>query len=226
MSENRSRSRAALFPSEAHREESSSLHPAGGRSASGVGSTRSVNPDLHERQLLACPQQGVQAATRSAVRDDIYRLVGELKAVGRSKQTSAGERSEAAKIEAQLRPTVEYAPWGVRILSALCLGTGTMIGYKRVVRTLGERLGKTHLTPARGASAEVVGAGLIATAGFTGLPVSTTHVITSGIAGTMVGSGSGVNKNMLLRIVAAWVCTLPVTIVAAAGLFYLLGKPS
>jgi len=107
-------------------------------------------------------------------------------------------------------------------LSAAFLGLGTMVGYKRIVKTLGERVGKTDLTPAQGASAELVGAGLIATAGFTGLPVSTTHIITSGIAGTMIGSGSGVNRGMLVRIALAWVFTLPITILVAAGLFYML----
>ena len=168
-------------------------------------------------------QQGPKAATRSAVRDDVYRLLGEPKEVGKSEQASKADKAQAGKIAAELRPTVEYAPWWVRVLSALCLGAGTMVGYKRIVRTLGERLGKTHLTPAQGASAELVGAGLIATAGFTGLPVSTTHVITSGIAGTMLGAGSGVNRGMLLRVAAAWVLTLPVTIAVAAGLFYVLG---
>jgi inorganic phosphate transporter, PiT family len=99
-----------------------------------------------------------------------------------------------------------------------------MVGYRRIVRTLGERIGRTHMTPAQGASAELVGAGLIATAGFTGLPVSTTHIITSGITGTMVGSGSGLNPNMLARIAAAWVVKLPVTIAAASGLFWLLAR--
>jgi PiT family inorganic phosphate transporter len=92
------------------------------------------------------------------------------------------------------------------------------------VRTLGERVGKTHLTPAQGASAELVGAGLIASAGFTGLPVSTTHIITSGIAGTMLGSGSGINPGMFWRIVLAWVLTLPITIAVAAGLFFMLNR--
>jgi len=169
--------------------------------------------------------QSPEAATRSNIRNDVYRILSQLKEVGRSKQASAAEKTEAGRIEAELKPAVEYAPWWVRILSALCLGTGTMIGYKRIVRTLGERVGKAHLTPAQGASAELVGAGLIATAGFTGLPVSTTHIITSGIAGTMIGSRAGLNRGMLLRIAAAWVVTLPVTILAAGGLFYLLGGP-
>lgn len=70
---------------------------------------------------------------------------------------------------------------GVRILSALCLGVGTMIGYRRIVKTLGERLGRDRLVPVQGASAELVAAGLIGLAGFTGYPVSTTHVVTGGL---------------------------------------------
>jgi PiT family inorganic phosphate transporter len=100
-----------------------------------------------------------------------------------------------------------------------------MIGYKRIVKTLGERLGKVHLTPAQGASAEVVSALLIGTAGFTGLPVSTTHIVTSGIAGTMVSSGAGLQYGVISRIVTAWVLTLPVTICIAGGLYYLLSSP-
>jgi PiT family inorganic phosphate transporter len=166
-------------------------------------------------------QQGPKA-TRSAIRDEVYRIVGELKYVAQSKDASKEDKAAAVKIRGALRPAVEYAPWWVRVLSATCLGLGTMIGYKRIVKTLGEKVGKTHLTPAQGASAEIVGAILIGTAGFTGLPVSTTHIITSGIAGTMVGSGSGINPAMLTRIALAWIFTLPVTIAVAAGLFYVL----
>jgi len=113
-------------------------------------------------------------------------------------------------------------PWWVRILSALCLGVVTMFGYKRIFHTLGERVGRTHLTPAKGASAELIGAALIGTAGFSGMPVSTTHIVTAGIAGTMAGDrgeqGGGLNKIMVWRIVTAWA----VMIAVAAGLFYIL----
>jgi PiT family inorganic phosphate transporter len=109
------------------------------------------------------------------------------------------------------------APWWVRILSALCLGIGTMVGYRRIVKTLGERLGKSHLVPAQGASAELAAAGLIGFAGFSGYPVSTTHVVTGGIAGTMVGSGAGVQRATLWLIAAAWILTLPATMRYRAG---------
>jgi inorganic phosphate transporter, PiT family len=91
---------------------------------------------------------------------------------------------------------------------------------------LGERLGNVHLTPAQGASAEIVSAILIGTAGFTGLPVSTTHIVTSGIAGTMVASGAGLKYGMISRVMIAWLITLPVTISIAAGLYYLLASPA
>jgi PiT family inorganic phosphate transporter len=100
-----------------------------------------------------------------------------------------------------------------------------MIGYKRIVKTLGERLGNVHLTPAQGAAAETVSTVLIGIAGFTGLPVSTTHIVTAGIGGTMVASGAGLRYRMLSRIVIAWVFTLPVTILLAAGIYFLLASP-
>ena len=161
-------------------------------------------------------------ATRSGIRAEVYTLVSELKAIGENKQASPQDRAQAKALRGNMHSAVEYAPWWVRLLSAVCLGLGTMIGYKRIVHTLGERLGKAHLTPAQGASAELVGAVLIGTAGFTGLPVSTTHIITSGIAGTMVGSGAGINPSMLTRIALAWAFTLPITIAVAALLFYTL----
>ena len=125
----------------------------------------------------------------------------------------------------RLGKSVEYAPWWVRILSAVCLGVGTMIGYKRIVTTLGERLGKIHMTPAQGAAAEVVSAVVIGVAGFTGLPVSTTHIVTSGIGGTMVTAGAGLQYGTLSRILMAWVFTLPVTILVAGAIYYVLADP-
>ena len=171
----------------------------------------------------AAPAQTKQQ--KSNVRDDVYRVISQLKHAEESKSISATEKKEAQGLSKQLGSYVEYAPLWVRMLSALCLGTGTMIGYKRIVKTLGERLGNVHLTPAQGASAELVSALLIGTAGFTGLPVSTTHIVTSGIGGTMVASGAGLRWSMIRRIVMAWVLTLPVTILIAGGLYYLLASP-
>jgi len=98
------------------------------------------------------------------------------------------------------------------------LGLGTMVGWKRIVVTVGEKIGKTHLTYAQGASAEIVAAITILGAEFFGLPVSTTHILSSGVAGTMVANGSGLQASTLRNIVLAWVLTLP----AAILLYWLL----
>jgi PiT family inorganic phosphate transporter len=165
-------------------------------------------------------------ATRSQLRGDVYYVLSELKHVGESSTAPAGDRAAAKRLLHDMGPPVQYSPFWVRMLSALCLGAGTMVGYKRVVSTLGERLGKEHMTPGQGASAELVGSILIGTAGFTGLPVSTTHIITSGIAGTMVTGGQGVHGNMLTRIALAWVFTLPATMLISGALFYVLDNPA
>jgi inorganic phosphate transporter, PiT family len=161
------------------------------------------------------------AKERSGVRDNVYKLIAQLKHAEEVKGISEEDKNEAKSLAKQLGEPVEYAPWWVRILSALCLGIGTMIGYQRIVTTLGQRLGKIHLTPAQGAAAETVSSVLIGISGFSGLPVSTTHIVTSGIAGTMVTAGAGLQFPMLRRIVIAWLVTLPVTILIAGGLYYM-----
>ena len=178
------------------------------------------------RIAAATPAQGGTAATKAQLRGDIYQVLSELKHVGETPGLSAADKAKAGDLRKKLGPPVHFAPLWVRVLSALCLGIGTMVGYKRVVRTLGEKLGKSHMTPGQGASAELVGAVLIGTAGFTGLPVSTTHIITSGIAGTMIAGGQGVQRGMLVRIGLAWLFTLPVTILLAGVLFYVLDNPN
>ncbi len=166
-----------------------------------------------------------ETATRAQLRGYVYDIVAELRYVGRSASASTQEKRQAGALRKTMSQSVEYAPIWVRVLSALCLGIGTMVGYKRVVKTLGERLGKQHMTPGQGACAELVSSVLIGSAGFTGLPVSTTHIVTSGIAGTMVSGGHGLQTGMLVRIVLTWVVTLPVTIAISAGLFYVLANP-
>jgi inorganic phosphate transporter, PiT family len=160
---------------------------------------------------------------RSAVRNDINRASSELHLIGESTKAPAEDKARAKALDKELTQAVQYAPWWVRILSAVCLGAGTMIGYKRIVTTLGERIGKQHLVPAQGGSAELVAAGLIGAAGLTGFPVSTTHVVTAGIAGTMVGARSGIQPATVWQIVTAWILTLPATILLSGALMYVLG---
>jgi PiT family inorganic phosphate transporter len=213
------RKAAALMAVRSIESRAHSEHPNADRP------TSESDPTTEKQKLEAGPRSA-NAQTRSAVRDDIYQVISELKHAEEAKGISAGDKKSTQRLAEQLGREVEYAPLWVRMLSAFCLGIGTMIGYKRIVRTLGERLGNIHLTPAQGASAEVVSAVLIGTAGFTGLPVSTTHIVTSGITGTMVTSRAGLQYGMLSRILMAWVFTLPVTILIAGGLYYLLASPT
>lgn len=123
----------------------------------------------------------------------------------------------------QLGEAYEFAPTWLIVLISLCLGTGTMIGWKRIVVTIGEKIGKSHLTYAQGASAELCAAATIGVSTGLGLPVSTTHVLSSGIAGTMVAQGGVQNlrKKTVMNIALAWVLTLPVSFTLAAVLFYI-----
>ncbi len=118
-----------------------------------------------------------------------------------------------------MRALTEYAPSWVLVAIALSLGVGTMVGWKRIVVTVGEKIGKTHLTYAQGASAELVAMSTIGLSAFLGLPVSTTHVLSSGIAGTMVAHRAGLQKSTVRNIALAWVLTLPVSMVLSAVLF-------
>jgi PiT family inorganic phosphate transporter len=165
------------------------------------------------------------ARQNSSIRDNVYQLISQLKHADDVGGISDSDKKQVKDLATRLGETVAYAPWWVRIMSALCLGIGTMIGYRRIVATLGERLGNIHLTPAQGASAELVSAVLIGISGFSGLPVSTTHIVTSGIGGTMVSSGAGLRYGMLSRIAIAWLITLPVTMLIAGSLYYLLESP-
>lgn len=135
-----------------------------------------------------------------------------------------GEAASKVKSEVKnLAKSYEFSPIWIVALIALCLGAGTMIGWKRIVVTIGEKIGKTHLTYAQGASAELCAAATIGVSSAFGLPVSTTHVLSSGIAGTMVAQGGVKNlrKKTITNIALAWLLTLPVTMVASALLYFL-----
>ncbi|MGE3805829.1 MAG: inorganic phosphate transporter, partial [Gemmataceae bacterium] len=114
----------------------------------------------------------------------------------------------------------EYAPRWVLLGIALSLGLGTMVGWKRIVVTVGEKIGKTHLTYAQGACAELVAMSTIGAADFMGLPVSTTHVLSSGVAGTMAASKSGLQGSTVRNILLAWILTLPVSMLLSSVLFF------
>jgi phosphate/sulfate permease len=136
-------------------------------------------------------------------------------------QLTEDRRRVLAGIAGDLARPVEYVPEWVVMGVALCLGLGTMVGWKRIVVTVGEKIGKTHLSYAQGGVAELVAAGTIGLADGCGLPVSTTHVLSSGVAGTMWANRSGIQASTCREIALAWVLTLPAVIVLSAALYWL-----
>jgi inorganic phosphate transporter, PiT family len=139
-----------------------------------------------------------------------------LKKLAKEKRIGA---KDLEPLQDSLKKAVEYIPIWVKAAVALSLGLGTMIGWRRIVTTVAERIGKTHLAYAQGAAAELTTMGTIFLADNFGLPVSTTHVLTSGIAGTMFANRSGLQKSTLRNILIAWVLTLPVCFFLGATIF-------
>jgi len=121
----------------------------------------------------------------------------------------------------QIDKATKFIPSWVKVAVALALGLGTMVGWKRIVVTVGEKIGKEHLTYAQGACAELVAMATISAADSFGLPVSTTHVLSSGVAGTMAANHSGLQLSTIRNIAMAWVFTLPAAALLSGGLFFL-----
>ncbi len=179
-----------------------------------------VNERAAKRVASIDSLSALPAAERIALRLDVY-LVGET--VARLQKAhmlpAAIDATMAANYQKSLKKLTNFIPLWVKFAVSLALGLGTMIGWKRIVVTVGEKIGKAHLTYAQGASAELVAFGTIEAADLLGLPVSTTHILSSGIAGTMVANGSGIQKETVRNIVLAWVLTLPVCVLLGAALF-------
>jgi PiT family inorganic phosphate transporter len=158
--------------------------------------------------------------TRIAIRTDMYLVDGALGKFGKKKVIADPVTAKAAgKAKGDMDKIIKYIPIWVKVAVACALGFGTMVGWKRIVVTVGEKIGKSHLTYAQGASAELMAAATIGLADGLGLPVSTTHVLSSGIAGTMAANRSGLQTSTLINIVLAWVLTLPVCVFLGATLF-------
>jgi len=166
----------------------------------------------------------VPAAATENMRNDMYLTSEAIKRLGKEKSvTFTDAQSEAlTEYKGSLDSATRFIPTWVKIAVAFALGLGTMIGWKRIVVTVGEKIGKSHLTYAQGASAELVAMGTIGAADMLGLPVSTTHVLSSGVAGTMAANRSGLQMSTIRNLLMAWVLTLPVSILLAGGLYALL----
>lgn len=133
----------------------------------------------------------------------------------------AKELKDLAVWRKDLVSTAEYAPYWVIVSIALALGCGTMIGWRRIVHTVGEKIGSKGMTYSQGIAAQITAASAIGIASATGMPVSTTHVLSSAVAGTMVANRSGLQTQTIKTILMAWILTLPLTMLLSGGLFLL-----
>lgn len=173
----------------------------------GVRDVENMSPDsrIEVRRYLLCL-------------DDTARKVSALPGL------PAREKDDLKKLRKDLVATTEYSPFWVILAVALALGFGTMVGWKRVVKTVGEKIGKAGMTYAQGMSAQVTAVIMIGLANIYSLPVSTTHVLSSGVAGTMVANRSGLHQNTVKTIMTAWVLTLPASMILSASLFWLASQ--
>jgi len=180
--------------------------------------TGAIGTQIKEHSSLA----GVPSRTVANVRSDMY-LVGEaIRSLDKNKtlKFDADTKANLKTFKKLIDDATKFIPLWVKVAVAIALGLGTMVGWKRIVVTVGEKIGKTHLTYAQGASAELVAMLTIGAADAFGLPVSTTHVLSSGVAGTMAASGSGLQMSTIRNLVAAWVLTLPVAILLSGSLYW------
>ncbi|MET4475612.1 inorganic phosphate transporter [Bradyrhizobium sp. F1.13.3] len=164
----------------------------------------------------------VPAAATPNMRNDMYLAADAIRLLpDAGAKLEPGDAAVLKSYRTSLEDGTRFIPTWVKVSVAIALGLGTMVGWRRIVVTVGERIGKQHLTYAQGASAELVAAGTILGAEFYGMPVSTTHILSSGVAGTMAANGSGLQTGTIRNIVLAWVLTLPAAMLIA-GLLYMI----
>jgi PiT family inorganic phosphate transporter len=186
---------------------------------------RQMVVDIHNEVTLYGSLKGVPQDMQANVRNQMYLTSATMQWLAKKGPAMTTADTKALSVyKAQLDMSTKFIPTWVKVAVALALGLGTMIGWKRIVVTVGEKIGKTHLTYAQGASAELVAMATILAADRFGLPVSTTHVLSSGVAGTMAANKSGLQMSTIRSIAAAWVFTLPAAALLSGCLFWVFDK--
>ena len=183
---------------------------------------RELVEDLNHEVGLYKEFKAVPPNQQTNVRNDMYVTSEALRLMQKNKQPvfTKDETAALANYKGKVDKATKFIPTWVKVAVALALGMGTMVGWKRIVVTVGEKIGKEHLTYAQGASAELVAMFTIFAADNWGLPVSTTHVLSSGVAGTMAANKSGLQISTIRNIAAAWVFTLPAAALLSGSLYW------
>ena len=168
----------------------------------------------------------VPAAATGNLRNDMYLVLDTTRLITKAKDAPKTFKPDELKAigayQTNLEQGTRYIPFWVKACVAIALGLGTMVGWRRIVKTVGERIGKTHLTYGMGAAAELVAASTIAFADRLAVPVSTTHILTSGVAGASVANGAGLQFATVRNMILAWVLTLPAAMALSGGLYWLI----
>ena len=173
-----------------------------------------LTTDVESYDKLSLDQRSQMRRIMLCVSDTIDKVV-------KMPGVSADDQRLLKKLKSDMLSTIEYAPVWIIMAVALALGIGTMSGWRRVATTIGEKIGKKGMTYAQGMSAQMTAAVSIGLASYTGMPVSTTHVLSSSVAGTMVVDGGGLQRKTVTSILMAWVFTLPAAVLLSGGLYWL-----
>jgi len=183
---------------------------------------RELVEDLSHEVALYKEFKAVPANQQTNVRNDMYVASEAIRLMQKNHNPAftASENAALTNYKSKVDKATKFIPVWVKVAVALALGMGTMVGWKRIVVTVGEKIGKEHLTYAQGACAELVAMCTIFAADNFGLPVSTTHVLSSGVAGTMAANRSGLQISTIRNIAAAWVFTLPAAALLSGSLFW------
>jgi PiT family inorganic phosphate transporter len=199
--------------------------------------TRTVTPDVVPALAAITGTIGEQvrehgslrkmpSATVANVRNDMYLASEAIRFIEKSNgaRFDAETKADLKAFKKMIDAATKFIPLWVKVAVAIALGLGTMVGWKRIVVTVGEKIGKSHLTYAQGACAELVAMATIGAVDAFGLPVSTTHVLSSGVAGTMAANRSGLQLATIRNLVTAWVLTLPAAIVLSGSIYWLFTR--
>ncbi|HHK6074703.1 inorganic phosphate transporter PitA [Edwardsiella piscicida] len=179
-----------------------------------IASAQSMLTDLQSYDQLSVDQ-------RSHMRRLLMCVADTAGKVAKLPETNETNKRFLTDLRKDLLATVEYAPMWIIVAVALALSLGTMVGWRRVATTIGEKIGKKGMTYAQGVSAQMTAAVSIGVASYTGMPVSTTHVLSSAVTGTMLVDGGGVQGKTVKNILLAWVLTLPMAIIISSLLYWL-----
>lgn len=188
-----------------------------------VPALATLSGEIHDKLVTMSSFKDVPSDQIRAIHDDMYIVSESIGALSKSEHIhfDTDTKQHMTALKGHIDGAIKFIPVWVKVVTALALGLGTVVGWRRVVHTVGEKIGKSRMTYAQGVSAQTVAMATIGAADVIGLPVSTTHVLSSGVAGTMAANRSGLQWSTLRNLAMTWILTVPVTILLSGSLYWL-----